>query len=494
MNQLPIYLETKDLIGLVLLILGSIATTFALLAWPRLRLPVFFVMVAGAIGTSFMDFDAYSAYWYRGTTRGFEFTGIDVLAFGLLLSSLIRPRPSQPRWFWPVGLAPMLLFLAYCIGSTLFATPMIFGLYEISKMLRALMFFTATAFFVRDRRDLGVLVLALAAAVGAETVLALRERYLLGLYRPHGTLDHSNSLSLYLCMVTPVLIAAGCSQLTAWIRWICWGAVLAACVTILLTLSRAGLPIFVLVVGGALLWAGSWRPTPLRALAGAIAVVALAGLFVNAWPLLSERYGQSTLHQELFEPGEGETRGYYFRQAAVMLEQHPFGVGLNNWSYWVSREYGKPLGMNYQNYDDLLYAPPSDLAYMYRFAAPAHDLGVLTAAELGWTGLAVLALVWLRWLWNGAGFLFGRDDDVRRKIGLGIFFGLVGVFLQSLTEWTFRQTPIFLTVHMLVGVLAALRMQRQLAAARAAQEAAESAVEWDLLGEPAAARLEQAEV
>jgi hypothetical protein len=51
-----------------------------------------------------------------------------------------------------------------------------------------------------------------------------------------------------------------------------------------------------------------------------------------------------------------------------------------------------------------------------------------------------------------------------RQVGTGIFFGVCGIFLQGLTEWVYRQTPIFVTFHILVGVLASLYYRRTRAA------------------------------
>jgi peptidoglycan/LPS O-acetylase OafA/YrhL len=51
-------------------------------------------------------------------------------------------------------------------------------------------------------------------------------------------------------------------------------------------------------------------------------------------------------------------------------------------------------------------------------------------------------------------------------LGLGIFFATCGIFLQSLTEWTFRQTPIFFTFHLLLGVLASLYYHKRKRQAR----------------------------
>lgn len=478
MNELPIFLESKDLIGLLLLPIGTVVVSAALLMWPGLRSAAFFLMVAGLALSNWGDLNIYSAYWYRGTTRGFEVSVFDILALGLLFSSLLAPRPGDIRRFWPASLGMMLVFLLYCVGSTLAADPVIFGLFEVSKLVRGIVFFLAAAMFLRNERDLSLFALALALAVLVESLMAVRQRVFMGMYRPAGSLDHPNSLSMYLCLVTPVLVAAACSTLGPWIRRCCWLAVIAAAGTMVLTLSRAGLPVFVAVTGAALVWCASWRPTPGRLVVGFLAVAALGAFVLKSWPLLTERFGQATLQEEYFD-APGETRGYYFRQAAVILEERPFGVGLNNWSYWVSREYGKPLGMHYQNYDDIVYAPPSDLLYMYRYAAPAHNLGVLTAAELGWIGLALLLVLWARWLFMGAGFLFSRRPEAMHRIGIGLAFGMLGVFLHSFTEWIFRQTQIFHMFHVMAGVLAALIALKHAHATVAEESETETIDAWE---------------
>ena len=478
-HNLPIAIENKDLLGLLLLLTGTVFTAAVLTAWRGLRPLALFGIAAALAGTRFLDLNIASAYWYRGTTRGFEFTALDVLALGLLLSLVIVPRGERPRWFFPASLGLMGLFTCYCLVTTLLAEPAIFGLYEVLKLMRGMVFFLALALYIRTERDLAIIAVALVASVGLQTLVALRERYLLTMYRPGGTLEHPNSLSMYLCLVTPLLAAGACAPWNAWVRRACWLGVLLAASTMLLTLSRAGLPVFVLTVGATLLLCSSWEITPTRLAGGFLAMVLLGGLVVNAWPFLVERYGQSTLREEYFD-APGESRGYYFRQAGVILDHRPFGVGLNNWSYWVSREYGKPLGMYYENYDDLVYAPPSDVAPMYRFAAPAHNLGVLTVAELGWAGLALMLALWLRWLQMGASFALSREPSVFRRIGTGVFGGMVGVLLQSFTEWTFRQTQIFLMFNVLAGTLAALYALRAAERRAAREEAeAEAAAAWD---------------
>jgi len=111
--------------------------------------------------------------------------------------------------------------------------------------------------------------------------------------------------------------------------------------------------------------------------------------------------------------------------------------------------------------------------------------------ELGIPGLVIFGLVWLRWFQMGLGFLrrarpgmagaqsssSGRTGPSQRaerdlcapavpggalhRLGTGIFFGLCGLFLQSQTEWVYRQTAIFLTANVLLGTLASLYQLRR---------------------------------
>ena len=115
MNQWPIAFQTKDLIGVVVLMLATAGATLGMIVSQRLREAALFVIAAGAVLTERLAINFYDAYWYRGTTRGFEVTFVDILAFALLVSTVLRPRHGQERFYWPAGLGPMLLFVL-CAG------------------------------------------------------------------------------------------------------------------------------------------------------------------------------------------------------------------------------------------------------------------------------------------------------------------------------------------------------------------------------------------
>ena len=177
------------------------------------------------------------------------------------------------------------------------------------------------------------------------------------------------------------------------------------------------------------------------------------------------RYGQATLEEEYLDD-QVEGRGVYLRWASAILDDHFLGVGLNNWSYWVSKRYGPESGFSYEDYDDIQTSPDKADLPSYRYAAPAHNLAALTAGELGVPGLCLFGLVWLRWFRMGVGFLRRRSDDPMHLLGTGIFFSVCGIFLQSITEWVYRQTVIFFTFHVLVGTLASLYHRKRQEARR----------------------------
>ena len=451
-------METKDLIGLILIPTALLGGTVVLSLSQRLRDAAFFFMVAAVVTSDKLDINFLSRQWYRGTTRGIEFSFIDVLAFSLLLSMILVPRLGQKRFYWPASLAFMLLFLGYECFSVAISDPKLFGLFEISKTIRAIAIFLAAALFVRSERELRFMVLALGCAVCLEGALAIKHKLILHVDRATGTLDHANSLSMYLCMTGPLFVAAVNSSFPKYVRYFSTVCIGFAAIGSVLTISRAGIPIFGLVMLGAALISMTWRITAKKLLGTAAILTGVGVLLAVAGRDLVERFTDSSLKDEMDE-SQFENRGQYFGLAKVILQDHFFGVGLNNWSYHVSKTYGERVGSPYEDYDDI---PPSVLYseeiydWSAKYAPPAHNLGVITVGVLGIPGLIIFALLWVRWFSMGAKFLWRRTSDPMYRVGTGIFFAICGIFLQSLTEWVYRQTPMLLTFHVLLGTLASL--------------------------------------
>jgi len=473
-------METKDLVGLILIPLALLGGTIVLCLSDRLRGPAFFFMTAASVISDKLDINFLSRQWYRGTTRGIEFSFIDVLSFSLMASLLIAPRRGEKRFFWPASLGLMLLYLAYEIFSVMISDPKLFGVFEITKTVRAIVIFFASALYVRGRKELHLLIGAIACAVCMEGAFAIRHKLIFHLDRATGTLDHANSLSMYLCLTGPILVAAVNSGIPRFLRWFCWAGICFAAIGVVLAVSRAGIPIFCLVMLGATIFCMTWRVTIIK-LAGTTALAAgIAMLTSLTWNSLFERFHEATVQEEM-DPSQLENRAQYFALAGVILSEKPLGLGLNNWSYHVSKTYGARLDPPslYEDYDDI---PPSVLYspeiydWSAKYAPPAHNLALITLGELGIPGLIIFGLLWARWFWMGAGFLWQRTSDPMYRLGTGIFFSTWGIFLQSLTEWVYRQTAILLTFHVLLGTLASLKCARE-KSCESAQEELDDALE-----------------
>jgi len=454
-------MEIKDLIGLAL-VLAALPASMVVNCFSRTAREVSFFLIAALAPVSHkLSIDFFSHYWYRGTTRGMEISVVDVLAAGLLAGAWLDARRRGIRPRWPGSLGLMALFFGYaCVSVICFSEPRIYGTFELFQMLRGVLMFLAAAWFVEGPRELALLVLAIASAVWFEAAMGFRQRVLQGMFRVPGSLMDANSLSMYLCTVTPLLVAAATSTLPAWLRRFSGAAVLAAAATIFLTISRAGVPIFALVVLGTAAWCVSWRITPGKIAVAGLITLGVAGLVAKSWNQLSARYVNNPLSAEYLDPNQYESRGYFLRLGKIIVDDRFWGVGLNNWSYWVSKKYGAELNTPYEDYDDLAYTPDKSSLSSLSYAAPAHNLAALTAGELGVPGLMLFMLLWLRWFQMGAGFFRRRGPDLVRRLGIGICFCACGIFLQSITEWTFRQAQIFLTFHILIGTLASLRHLR----------------------------------
>lgn len=447
------------MVATLALLAGAFGGTILCCFSQRVRDVFFFLLVAFAPLSERIQVNYFSREWYRGTTRGLEFCGLDMLAFSLLVSAVLFPRKGEKRFYLPASLLLMIVFFLYAVFCVAISDPKIFGIFEVTKMFRGLIIFLAAALFLRSARELKILVYGLCVAVAWQGLLALDQRYLQGIHRVNGTVDDSNSLSMFFCTTAPVLVAAITSDFSKTLRMFCGAAVALAGVGVILTISRTGFVTMALMLTCATLATISYKITPKKIVMTLLVILMAVGVVAKAWKTLNSRFEGDSLKSEYGNTHE-QNRGYYIRIAIAIAADHWFGVGPNNWSYWVSNKYGPKLGFRFVPYIGTEKEPsqlvPAGRNIDAAQAAPAHNLAALTAGEMGSVGLFLLALLWMRWLQMGISFLWPRIPDPMRRMGVGIFFGMGGTFLQSLTEWVFRQTPIFDTFNVLLGALASL--------------------------------------
>lgn len=463
--------ETKQLAAMAAIVgLCPFVVVVAMVS-QRFRDIALFAFTFGTVLMGRMDVMLFGEFWYRGTARGIQLSILDVLPVALLVATVLFPRYPRGRFYWPASFGLVVLFFLYCCGSVYFSDPRYYGVWELAKMARGVMVFLAAALFIRTKRELGIVVAALSLSALMQGFNGIEQRLFKGATRPPGTLDHANTLSTYLCLIAPVLVAAAMANWSKWLRMLAGAAWLMAAGAELLTLSRMGIPVFVMVSAGTAVACSSWRPSWEKFAVVAMAAIAIAVFLPATWPALKQRYIDGDVRAEFTDESGFETRGVYVRIARAMAEDHFYGVGLNNWSYYVSKVYGPYFGYRYVDYDDVIDPTKEELPHI--LLPPAADsLPSLTVGELGIPGSILFLLLWLRWLQMGTVFLGNRlNADPMHRVGIGILFGIFGTFLQSVTEWTYKQPGVYFTAFVMVGALASMYRARKLAKKEAKRRA-----------------------
>ncbi|MEC4671847.1 MAG: hypothetical protein VST66_08190, partial [Nitrospirota bacterium] len=220
------------------------ALSLQLAAWAALSQRVFRgVFVAFFLSTLYMlDINFMSHEWYRGSTRGFEVSISDLLLAILLIAFFAQSKSLNRaeggiQWF-PKGTIPILLFLGIATLSLLGAESRLYGLFELSKMLKGLMIFWVVANLVKTEEWTRVAFYTIFVMAGLEIAFASIQHFR-GIYRLPGTLGHPNSLAMYLNMLIPILLAYALWGETRR-RWIFFALIAGGVTIVILTFSRGG--------------------------------------------------------------------------------------------------------------------------------------------------------------------------------------------------------------------------------------------------------------
>ena len=138
----------------------------------------------------------------------------------------------------------------------------------------------------------------------------------------------------------------------------------------------------------------------------------------------------------------GEKRRFFARTALNVVRDHPVaGVGINNWAVFLNghEEYQDPSPAGRDEKGDI---------------GIVETIYLLTAAECGWVGLALL-LAWFVYFWLVALRLAFRLARTRwAYIPVGMLGGLTGCYLQSGLEWVLKQQLNFLLLMVCFATLA----------------------------------------
>lgn len=414
----------------IVFVLAALATYPIGALWLRDRPHVQRWLVSALGFLPFVDLDPVTINFishetYRGASRGFEVTLVDLialtLAFALPRSKFVMPYRFV-RW----------LYFAAAALTIFWAQVPLYAAFSTWKILRA--YFLMGVIVRACEQEHGPWLLrGMAAGVVYAFGIALKQRYLEGYYRVQGPFPHPNTLGMAVNFVMPVAFSLLLAGQGGWLAVACC---LAAAAAVIMTLSRGALAMTVGAVGmsmaGSLIRGVTRRKVWVTLSAGLLGAALLA-------------YSADSIIERIENAPKGseEAREQFNRAASMMLDDHPLGVGINNFSFTM---------------DKRGYADEIGLHDMDR-GAIAHHIYWLTLAEMGYFGLFAYLLTLLMPWWTAAKTAWRARGDIRGDVAVGLVAGLTVTYVQGIAEWVARQTPMMYLFWMAAGWIAVLARQ-----------------------------------
>ncbi len=393
-----------------------------------------------------------SVEFYRGHTKGFEFSLMVALGIALTVCSAVR-RPLGFRAL-PPGLW---LYLLYCGLSCLSLIPAgnrIYGLMAAWKFTSAALIFVGTFHAFRDAEDLRWVLRALAGMLIFQMLVCLKLRYLDGRWQVHGWFEHQNPMSIwaYLCAL-PLLAMAFAPDTSRGDTYLCLGGVAAAALMILLSVSRGGLGAFTVgaagVTGLSFLRGVSLKKCAITGL-GACGAVAAGMLALDS---VITRFRDDASREN-----EEDLRPILNRQSKAMLHDSPVGIGWNN--------FGIVNSLPNEKYVTILM--DWDISRGFRIIEENYYAGPLTESlywlvlsETGYPGfVSYAAFLALTLWWAGNGLIRYWKTPLGYFIG-GVFVALALMYLHGAVERVLSQTKNLSAWLIFAGFMARVEALRQ---------------------------------
>lgn len=358
----------------------------------------------------------FSMESYRGPDRGFEMSLTDLILLPMLLA-LGRQKVRLP---WGAGLVGA-AYLVACLWGTLLAPSPLLATFTLFKVLKLYLLYYICARLLAEGCDWRCFARAYLAIAWTVTLIGLRQKYLLGIYRIPGPFDHSNTIPLYLNLILGVLLMAlVCQPPRGWQAVLGFGGCLGILVSIAATQSRAGIALSLMVTGGSLLLANLLYPS--GRVRGLTLVVLLAVLLGGL------KVADTLIERIRSAPEASEQAREEFNVAAdMMAAERTWGVGLNCFSLVLTED---------SHFNEHIVVMANE-----EQAGVCHHIYRLTAAELGRPGLLAFALMIGYFVLLNLRGLFRLRSPARALAG-GLLLGSLALHLSGFLEWAFRISPV----------------------------------------------------
>jgi len=362
-------------------------------------------------------------------------SGVDVTVLDAVILALNISLPSS-RHRLPFQLPMVLYFLAVLLSVLQAESPTeaLFYPWQLARMY--LVYLTIARASAVDERVAPALLKGMTAGLLLEAVLVVWQRVVLGHIEADGTFaGHS-----FLGLVSHFTVFPNFALLLAGARGYLPGvAVLAGLIVEVLTTSRATIGLaalgFSMLLSVSFLRRLTARKIQVLSI-GLAAIVLLAPLAVSSF---EKRFGA-----ERTSDADFDERVAFETAAAMILSDHPLGVGPNHYVVVASKNYNRLAGVPQVSGENDAFV---------------HNIYRLVAAETGYPGLITFLLLLICPIIVAFRCGWQNRRDQRGDLLIGIGVALLIVYLHSLYEWIFINFQSQYLFVMEVGLVAGLAEQ-----------------------------------
>ncbi len=386
---------------------------------------------------------------WTGTARGIALSMSDILSM-IVLFSMMLDRNCKVT-FKPPGTFFYMLYFLFAVISVHNAVHVLQWGFEIAKMIWMYFFFVSAYNYLKNTRDLWVLVYTVCATLGILFGYGVLQKYFLGIYQVMSTLPHQNSLSLYVSLFGALLLGVLLNEKTSSFQTalLCCG-LLWSTLLIFFTFSRGGLLAYFwgLAVVGSLSVVMS-RMTTKKIVLAVAGILVVTGMASYALPRIINRFRNAPVASKV-------TRVNLNRASTRIANDFIFGIGANNYCEYSGpfREYAREQWENTKIWED---SSP--------YGGIVESVYLLVAAEFGWGGLAALLMWFLFYLYLGFRLCFYLRGKICVGIAIGCTGGMIANYTQSLIEWSLKQYANFYELMLIFAVVAVVWTERKSIAA-----------------------------
>ncbi len=372
-----------------------------------------------------------SVEFYRGHTKGFEFSIMVFVGIALTVSASLK-RPPGFRLL-PPGLW---LYLVYCFLSTLSVLPAVNKVYALMaawKFTTAVMVFVGAYHGFQDREDLKWVARTLCITLMVQAVVCFKLRFIEARWQVHGWFEHQNPMCMWAYLCALPLLGLGLSKHAERKDTVLiLGGLAGTAAMILLSVSRAGLAAF--AIGSA----GVMGLSYLRGLsAKKVAFTGLSICGAAAAAMLAMDSLMARINENASRENEEDLRPILNRQSKAMLQYSPFGIGWNNFGV-VNSLPDERYVIIMMDWDESRGFRIYDENYM---ACPlTESLYWLLLSETGYPGFfSYLAFMAAPLWWSVRGLIRFWNTGLGNFLG-GVVIALCLTYLHGTVERVLSQT------------------------------------------------------